>query len=84
MNDCSLGKLSAERRKSFGFDCEETINGQHILLYTMGVVLRERQRIAAIFESNGMIAMAGYIRDSSQDNQVFKWTTPDTPIDPKK
>ena len=48
-------------------------NAGSVMNYTAGVVMRERERLARIFESNGMPIVATQIRDDSQDLQVFEW-----------
>lgn len=41
----------------------------------------ERERIARVLESGGKPEVAAAIRDSSQDDLVFKWNGPGAPFD---
>jgi hypothetical protein len=49
--------------------------------YAVGVVQRERERLARIFQNNGMSEIATSILDTSQDDNVFKWAGPETSLD---
>lgn len=49
--------------------------------YVAGVMCRERERLARIFEADGRPDLAQKIRSGDQDDQVFRWASPDAKLD---
>jgi hypothetical protein len=48
--------------------------------YFAGVICRERERIAQILENEGRHETAAQIRSGDQDEQVFRWASPDVKL----
>jgi hypothetical protein len=49
--------------------------------YTVGCILRERERLARIIERMGQPDIASAVRDSRMDDLVFKYKGPETGLD---
>jgi hypothetical protein len=52
------------------------ITGDSVMRYVAGVILRERQRLAEIFERAGMQEIAKQITDSALDPNVLRFRPP--------
>jgi hypothetical protein len=52
-----------------------------VMRYVVGVVMRERERLARVFEDNDMPDVAKAVQDSSYDDIVFKWAGPKSGLD---
>ncbi len=69
--------LDKRKQLELGLDGGEAALTATVMKYTVGVVLRERERLARGFEQNGMGKVAAAIRDSILDDHVFKWNGPE-------
>lgn len=69
------------KQAALGIDGREPATTAAVMRYTAGVVKRERERMARIFEEAGMDQVAARLRDESQDDLVFKWDGPEHDLD---
>lgn len=53
----------------------------NVMRYVAGVVLRERERMARVFDKHGMGEVAADLRSEALDDHVFKWVGPTVGLD---
>jgi hypothetical protein len=74
-------KMDKEECEALGLKSGSIASANDVMRYAAGAVLRERERLARVFENAAMGEIAVAIRDESQDNLVFKWNGPEVPLD---
>ena len=74
-------KLDHDKQRQLGLDGGHMALSSAVMRYAAGVVTRERERLARIFESHGMKEVAQAVRDTSLDDNVFKWNGPEQDLD---
>ena len=73
--------LDKEKMAALGLRSNSIAVSGGVMRYTVGVVQRERERLANIFIASGMANVAALILDTSKDDLVFKWVGPETPLE---
>lgn len=73
-------KLDDDRSRALGLDPGHIGTANGSMRYTAGCIVRERERLARIFERTHP-DFARAIRYPSQDDLVFKWNGPETDLD---
>ena len=74
-------KLDGDKQNQLGLKGGSVLNASSVMRYTAGVVSRERERLARVFESHGMQEVSQAVRDTSLDDNVFKWNGPEQDLD---
>lgn len=75
-------ELDREKQQDLGLPRPgRTVRSDAAMRYAAGAVLRERERLARIFDAHGHSELASAIRDKSSDDAVFKWAGPETGLD---
>ena len=73
--------LNEEKIKALGARPGSLVTALSVVRYTVGVVQRERERLAAIFQANGLEEIAAGILNTEKDDLVFKWVGPGASLD---
>ncbi len=68
--------LDEKKRQQLGIRNDGVAFLSSVMSYVVGVVTRERERLARVFEEKGLPEVAAGIRDSSLDDSVFRWAGP--------
>jgi hypothetical protein len=73
-------KLDDNRILSLGLNPHGLVAASGTIRYAVGIIQRERERLAKIFQQHGMPEVANAILDTSDDDLVFKWRGPEVPL----
>lgn len=68
-------------QQELGHEPGHLANGRATMDYVVGCILRERERLARVFEHAGMADLAAAIRSGKNDRLVFKWEPPTVGLD---
>lgn len=74
-------ELDKRKLAELGLEGREPATTAAVARYTAGVVKRERERLARIFDRHGMDEIAAAIRSDEEDALVFKWMGPEEGLD---